>query len=49
MIAFEPGKRGIEVFDDALVLGGDMTAPIIQALLASLDAGQPRLVISGNG
>jgi hypothetical protein len=48
MIAFEPAGPQLEVFNDALVLGGDMDAPIIRAMLAALDAGQPRLVIGND-
>lgn len=47
-IAFVPDAPGIELLDDALVLGGDMNAPMIRTLLAALDAGQSRLVIRVN-
>ena len=33
-IAFEPSKRGVDVLQNMLVLGGALTAPIMQALLA---------------
>jgi hypothetical protein len=47
-LVFVPEAQGIELLDDALVLGGGMHAPMIQTLLAALDSGQSRLVIGVN-
>jgi hypothetical protein len=44
IIAFEPDREGIDVLEDALVIGGDLDSPAIRALLAALDAGDPQVV-----
>lgn len=46
MIAFEPEATGVEIFQDALVLGGALDAPPVRALIGALDAGEPRLVFA---
>lgn len=46
IIAFEPGRTGVEVLRDALVVGGDLDAPFVRALLAALDAGERRIVFT---
>jgi suppressor of fused-like protein len=47
-IAFVPDAPPIQLSDDALIFGGDMTAPMIRTLLAALDAGQSQLLIRLN-
>lgn len=48
MIAFDPAAPEVEVFQDALVLGGGLDAPIIRALVGALEDGSPSLVIGGD-